>query len=156
MGERQRSDVRCQSLDGFSYVGIEAMAALNDSLADVIGRPPSRQPFSFTGDTFGPWEAAVLVSVASAMAVFSVVTNAVIIYLSRTSTVLKPLGPLRIFVGSMALADLLIGLVIMPVALQYSITKQWVFGVMGCKVRLQCGSAKAELLVQLRTTESDL
>jgi hypothetical protein len=92
--------------------------------------------FLFLVDPFTATEATILISIASVLSVFTVLSNATVIYFTKTSAELKPMGPLRALIGSMACADLLVGLIIMPLSCQLSVMKKWVLGSLGCKVRI--------------------
>jgi hypothetical protein len=75
-----------------------------------------------------------LIVTTTLLTVFDIISNALIIYMTQSSSELRSLGPLRLFIGSMACADLLTGLVPMPAAAHQYIYKEWMFGYIGCKV----------------------
>ncbi len=85
---------------------------------------------------FSTTEACVFGISALCLCIFTVVSNAVVIHLTRTSSELRPLGPLRSLLGSMAWGDLFMGLIVGPLAGQYSILEEWIFGEAGCTVSI--------------------
>ncbi len=104
------------------------MSAINGSSAISISYLYS------VPNEFSPTECWAFGIMTLCLSVFTVASNGVVIHLMRTSSDLRPLGPLRSLIGSMAWSDLLVGLVLMPLASQYNIRQQWYLGLHGCKV----------------------
>lgn len=118
-----------------------------------IGGTPQYPGYRLTGDNYSIWPPeyeignetfivdqrplSVIVPIASAMAFLSILTtlgNALVIHAIRTEKRLQTVA--NYFICSLAVADLLIGLYVMPLSITYFVTGEWHLGLIVCQAWL--------------------
>ncbi|XP_074074265.1 5-hydroxytryptamine receptor 1D [Macrotis lagotis] len=115
------------------------MPLQNQSIEDFSWTPPSK-PLNST-EISGAWDAQTLQALKISLAVIlAIITLATI--LSNTFVIItifltrKLHTPANYLIGSLAVTDLLVSILVMPISIAYTVTQTWTFGQIMCDIWL--------------------